>query len=61
EYEDALACYFVMQWPEAARRFETLLQKRDDTAGRILLERCRSYIESPPPADWTGSFQMTST
>lgn len=60
EYEDALACYFVMQWPEAARRFETLLQKRDDTAGRILLERCRIYIESPPPADWTGSFQMTS-
>jgi adenylate cyclase len=54
-YEAALAAYGRRDWAGAIALFETAITLRgEDLPSRIFVERCRNYLASPPPEDWTA-------
>lgn len=57
EYEAAFALYRRRAFEDAARRLEP---HAADAPSRVLLQRCRNYLDQPPPDDWDGSFLLTS-
>jgi adenylate cyclase len=57
-YATALDAYYQKRWTEALGLFsEGLVHWPDDNPSRIMAERCRIYIEIPPPDDWDGVFE----
>jgi adenylate cyclase len=57
-YATALDAYYQKRWPEALGLFsEGLVHWPDDNPCRIMAERCRIYIQIPPPDDWDGVFE----
>ncbi len=57
QFGAALALYRARKWADATQRFEALLEQYpDDAPSGIYLERCRQFLESPPPADWDGVY-----
>ena len=59
-HEEALQLYRARNFSEAGMRFlevEGALGKRD-AAARRLAERCKEYLEEPPPEGWNGSTAM---
>src|SRR5207248_9540053 len=54
-YEAGLDAYARRDWSGAAELFEGAIAHRgDDLPSRIFVERCRKYLASPPPEDWTA-------
>jgi adenylate cyclase len=54
-----LAAYRRQAWAEAAVFFSRALEANPaDGAAATILERCRIYQSTPPPADWDGVFRM---
>ncbi|MGC2200796.1 MAG: hypothetical protein WA633_11710, partial [Stellaceae bacterium] len=54
-YEAGLDAYGRRDWSGAIEYFETAISARgSDRPSEIFLERCRAYLASPPPADWTA-------
>ena len=54
-----LGHYRAQRWGEAADAFHAVLAIDEaDDASRIFVQRCASYAESPPPADWDGVHVM---
>jgi len=54
-YEAGLDAYARRDWASAIELFETAIAIRgDDLPSQIFVERCRSYLASPPPEDWTA-------
>ncbi len=54
-YEAGLDAYARREWSEAVELFERVIAHRgDDLPSRIFVERCRNYLASPPPEDWTA-------
>jgi adenylate cyclase len=54
-YEAGLDAYARRDWSGAAELFESAIAHRgDDLPSRIFVERCRKYLASPPPEDWTA-------
>jgi adenylate cyclase len=54
-YEAGLDAYARRDWSDAAELFESAIAVRgDDLPSRIFVERCRKYLASPPPEDWTA-------
>jgi adenylate cyclase len=49
-----LAAYRAQDFTGATALFADLADRLDDGTGRIFHERCRHYLEDPPPADWDG-------
>ena len=60
-YDHAREAYKAKDFAEALKRFEKTLEM-DPTDGptQTYVERCKEYLENPPPADWDGVFQFTS-
>ncbi|MGZ6142004.1 MAG: adenylate/guanylate cyclase domain-containing protein, partial [Myxococcales bacterium] len=59
-HEQALQLYRARNFSEAGMRFLEVfaaLGKRD-AASRKLAERCKDYLEEPPPDEWNGSTAM---
>jgi adenylate cyclase len=55
DYEAAFALYAAGDFPQAARLFERLLQAvPEDGPARLLLQRCREFLQTPPPDNWRG-------
>jgi len=59
KHNEAFKLYQERNFNEAAKRFwqvSGVLANcgRADCASSILLNRCRGYIDEPPPADWDG-------
>jgi adenylate cyclase len=53
--EQAFAMYRQRRFEDAAEAFARLGTLRpDDRAAAVLEARCRGYLASPPPDDWTG-------
>jgi adenylate cyclase len=50
-YEQAFAAYEQRRFAEA---LELLKSQIDDPPSRVLAERCRLFLEAPPPQDWEG-------
>jgi adenylate cyclase len=54
-YEAGLDAYARRDWADAIELFESAIAHRgDDLPSRIFVERCRKYLASPPPEDWTA-------
>ena len=54
-YEAGLDAYARRDWADAAELFESAIAVRgDDLPSQIFVERCRKYLASPPPGDWTA-------
>ena len=54
-YEGGLDAYARRDWAGAAELFESANAIRgDDLPSQIFVERCRKYLASPPPGDWTA-------
>jgi adenylate cyclase len=53
--EQAFAAYRARRFQEAAETFARLRSIRaDDRAASVLEARCRAYVSSPPPENWSG-------
>lgn len=49
--------YKLAQFDEAVKYFgEALKTDPNDGPSKIYYQRCRHYIENPPPEDWDGVF-----
>lgn len=57
---DHEAAFTTYQQREFAAAIALLERHPDDPPSRVLLARCRQYLVQPPPADWDGSFLLTS-
>jgi adenylate cyclase len=54
-YEAGLGAFAGRDWAGAIELFETATALRgDDLPSQIFVERCRKYLASPPPEDWTA-------
>ena len=51
--------YKLMNFEDALSSFEKALEvDPSDGPSRVYADRCRHYIENPPPEDWDGVFVM---
>jgi adenylate cyclase len=58
-YERGLAAHRNRDFAGAASLFQQVLDARtSDQPARIMLERCREYLKSPPGEDWDGTNAM---
>ena len=58
-YAEGLRLYRQQDWTQAAQRFQTATQANPaDTPSRLFVERCRSYMQAPPPNNWDGVWVM---
>jgi adenylate cyclase len=55
------AAYLERRWDLAAAHFQEVLSRKvDDGPAKLFLQRCRGYLEQPPPSDWQGVFILES-
>ena len=60
-YAQGLQQYRQLNWDGAIEAFEAGLRiTPDDGPSTAMIARCREYKQSPPPADWNGSYTMTT-
>jgi tetratricopeptide (TPR) repeat protein len=51
--------YKLMDFKQALIKFNKALEIcPDDGPSKVYLERCREYIDNPPPEDWDGVYVM---
>jgi hypothetical protein len=54
-YKKAYALYLQREFSQAKEIFSELTQRyTKDKASLRLLESCIEYLQTPPPADWSG-------
>lgn len=57
--EEGFAAYQERRWTDAIAAYERLAALAPaDKVPAIFIERCRHYLTDPPPADWTGVYEM---
>ena len=55
-----LVRYRRQEWEKALRSFKQALEiVPENGPARILVERCRQFMETPPPASWDGVYRFT--
>jgi len=55
-----LGHYRRQEWTEAISCFRQALEAvPEDGPSRVFIERCREFIETPPPASWDGVCRLT--
>ena len=60
-YETGLAAYRARNFAAAMGFFQMVLVARGrDPPSRMMVERCRKFLESPPEADWEATAAMDS-
>lgn len=60
-FEAGLATYRERDFYRAQRLFESILEDLgDDGPAALYTQRCRRFLESPPPPDWDGVETFTS-
>jgi adenylate cyclase len=60
-FTDGLGHYRRQEWTEAIRCFRQALEAvPEDGPSRVFIERCREFMERPPPASWDGVYRLTS-
>ncbi|EME71589.1 adenylate cyclase 1 [Paramagnetospirillum caucaseum] len=56
---EGFSAYQDRRWSDAIALYEQLAALAPaDKVPAIFIERCRHYLAEPPPADWTGLFEM---
>ena len=60
-YLKGLKCYRDMDFQQALAFFQQALTlDPEDNPSRAYIERCRTFLENPPPNDWDRVFTMTT-
>ncbi|MCC7442846.1 MAG: adenylate/guanylate cyclase domain-containing protein [Bdellovibrionales bacterium] len=65
-FEKGRALYLKRQWDDAIAEFKKANQllrpsaDSTDETSMMYMERCETFKQSPPDADWDGSWEMTS-
>jgi adenylate cyclase len=69
-FEEGLSLYKSKRWDEALSVFEETVELEYErfpalkgvktNPSEIYIERCKQYMESPPPHDWDGVYTLTS-
>ena len=55
-YESGLAAYRESEFAKALERFEKVLHlDADDEPSKVMIKRCQTFLENPPPRNWNGS------
>ena len=58
DFAQALEHYRQRRFPEAGAAFEAILTENpEDGPARIYRDRCRKFMEAPPPDDWDTVFR----
>jgi len=53
--------YKLMNFGKALEYFQKALEiDPEDGPSKVYKERCKEFIESPPPEDWDGVYIMTT-
>ncbi|KAJ3261103.1 hypothetical protein HK103_006412 [Boothiomyces macroporosus] len=55
-FQGGLAFYKRRMFIQAQELFESAIQLTDDGPSKVLLSRCKHYIEQPPLVDWDGTY-----
>ena len=60
-YEEAFSLYTKKKFKLARDKFKNALKlNNSDLSTKMMIERCNSYIRSPPDRSWSGVFEMKS-
>lgn len=54
EYSKGHPLYMSRRFAEAFEHFQKAVEISDDGPSKVLANRCKQFIENPPPDDWTG-------
>jgi len=58
DFARALELYRQGRFPEAGAGFEAILMANpEDGPARVFRDRCRTFVEAPPPPDWDTVFR----
>lgn len=55
-YGMGMNAYKKRNFDIAAETFQAAIDITGDGPSKVLLERCRKYMEHPPPEDWKGDY-----
>ena len=55
-FSEALKVYRAKGFQNALDIFTGLLGEHSDPVAKLYAERCREYLQMPPPPDWDGVF-----
>jgi tetratricopeptide (TPR) repeat protein len=59
KFSEGRRYYKMMDFSRALRAFEEALAlDPEDGPSIVYVERCKFYLENPPPEDWDGVFVM---
>ena len=59
KFEIGLSLYRKMQWDEAIRCFNAVLEiDKNDGPSLVYCERCNDFAISPPPVGWEGIYEL---
>jgi adenylate cyclase len=54
-FEAGLCAYETQRWEDAIQRFQQVLEVvPGDPPSRLYIQRCKSFLTTPPPSDWDG-------
>ena len=60
-YAKGLAAYRAMEFKDAEQHFLAALRAMPgDGPSAMYVDRCRTFIKTPPPADWDRVWTLTS-
>ncbi len=60
-FRNGVTLYRQKRWKDAIREFEEVLACQPaDKPAKLYIERCRHFMEAPPPEDWNGVWVMDS-
>ncbi|MCB1156825.1 MAG: tetratricopeptide repeat protein [Leptospiraceae bacterium] len=58
-YNEGLTQYKMRNFDKALQAFQKAASIRpDDGPSKVYIERCKEYIQEPPPEDWDGVYVM---
>ena len=59
-FKEGLKLYREADFVRASHEFEHALAANDkDKPSSLYIERCHTFMETPPPENWTGEWIMT--
>ncbi len=59
KFSKALSLYRKREFQAAFELFSVLAEGFKDNVSHMYIERCKKYLEEPPPLDWDGSYATT--
>lgn len=59
-FEEAIDAFRAHDFSQAGRLFASIVEEApNDIPAKRYAERCRKYVENPPPSDWDGVYKLS--